>query len=70
MNEDEQLAQFTDGATSVVEPVTEALAVGDSRTWSTSAGEEWLTISRIEPLYGRRDGAAFRVHLTRGRLDE
>ena len=70
MNESDQLAQFTDGAVSRVEPVTEPLAVGDSRTWSTSEGEEWLTVSKIEPLYNRRDGAAFRVHLTRGRLDE
>ena len=70
MNELEQLAQFTDGTTSLVEPVTEPLAVGDARPWHSNEGEEWLTISRIEPLYNRRDGAAFRVHLTRGRSDD
>jgi len=65
MADDEQLlAEFTDGFTKTIEPITEELVLGTSWLFYTPGEQDvWHTVTKVEPLHNRRDGVRFRVTL-------
>ena len=69
MRDEEILAEFTDGHTTAIEPVTEELVLGVSWMWRTREGEDaWHRVAAVERLHNRRDGVQLRVTL-RHRLE-
>ena len=63
-DDDELLAELTDGHHTTVEPITEELVLGSSWLFMTRDGQDdWHRVVKVEPLRDRRDGARLRVTL-------